>query len=77
MIIGGKNKGKLEFYLVKEPQIELISKKEVLKKIKKLIKALKSHINFLLLITKEKSLYNIAYHKKLKSGGVSIGEISR
>lgn len=77
MIIGGQNKRKIEFYLVKKPQFNLISKKEVLKKIKKLIKALKGYINFLPLITKEKSLYNTAFIKTLKTGGVSIGELSR
>ena len=67
MIVGGYRKEKLEFYLARKPQINLISKKEGLKTIKNLIKTLKSLIHFLLLTPKEKSLYNITYHKNVKN----------
>lgn len=75
MIIAGSDKGNLEFYLVKKPQITFFSKKEVLNSLKKLFKTLKSRIHFSLLQLKEKSLYNIAFTKALKVGGGSVGTL--
>lgn len=71
MIVRGSEKEIFEFYIVKKPQINLISKKEAFKSHKKLIKALKNLINFLPLSIKEKSLYNTVLTKNLKIGGVA------
>jgi len=70
VIIGGLNKEKLEFYLVKKPQFELISMKRVLKRVKKLIGDVFGFIDFLLPLTKEKSLYNMAFTENIEIGGV-------
>jgi len=67
VIIGGSDKEILEFYLAKKPQVNLISKKEVLENLKILFKTLISLFNFLPLTPKEKSLYNTPNHKNVKN----------
>ena len=68
MIVAGCNKEKLKFYLIKKPQIILISKKEELKEHKKQIRAKKDHIRFLPLPYKEKSLYILSFLENKQVG---------
>ena len=77
MIVRGSEKEISNLFIVRKPQINLISKKEALESLKKLIKAIKSLIHFSLPLTKEKSLYNITFTKALKERGGSIGTLSR
>ncbi len=77
MIVSGTRKERLELYLVRKPQINLFSKKDVVKDLKRLFKALISLFDFLLLLSKEKSLYNITFTKTLKVRGGSIGTVLR
>ena len=77
MIVRGTRKERFKFYLVRNPPKELFSKKDVVKAIKKLFKALFSLFDFSLLSSKEKSLYNITFTKTLKLRGGSIGKVLR
>ena len=77
MIVRGTRKERFKFYLVRKPPKELFSKKDVVKAIKKLFKALFSLFDFSLLSSKEKSLYNITFTKTLKLRGGSIGKVLR
>ena len=70
MIVGGYNKGKLEFYIVKKPQFNLISTKKALKEHYKQIKALFNLIHISLSRSKEKSLYNTTFTDNIAGGVV-------
>ncbi len=70
MIVAGKDKEQLEFYLIKKPQSELISVKKDLKKRKNRFKALFNLIHFSPLQLKEKSLYNLVFPEMIKVGGL-------
>jgi len=77
VIVRGLGKERFKFYLVRKPLKELFSKKDVVKDLKRLFKTLFSLFDFLLLSSKEKSLYNITFTKTLKLRGGSIGTVLR
>ena len=69
MIIRGSEKGRFEFYLVLKPIINLFIKKEPIKILKNLFIAIKDHIYFSPLSSKEKSLYNLGFLDNTRRGG--------